>query len=376
MSVHKVARPDGSTRWQVRYRTADQIQRKRSFPTKREAVQFEASVTTSLVRGDYVDTAAARAVTVTHLQQRWRAQIAGYLKATTLASREWTWATHIEPRWGSVPIGRVQPSDLKAWIAQLRAEGTSPATLAKIVLVLRQILQVGVEDRQLASNPAAGLKTPAPDHVDKGYLTHQQLDRLANEVGEQHRTLVLFLGYCGLRWGEAAALRLSDFDALAARVNISRSVAEVKGKQVFSNPKTGERRSVPVPKFLVQQLARECEGKTRDQLIFGAGEVPLRISTWRPRVFNKAVARCREADREFPERLTPHSLRHTAASLAVQAGASVLVVSRLLGHSRPSVTLDVYAGLWDTDLQEVAGALDAQRSRALDAPRTELRRSR
>ncbi|MBB1057845.1 site-specific integrase [Dietzia sp. B19] len=368
MSIHKMTTPDGSVRWQVRWRTADNTQRKRSFKTKRDAAQHEASVTTALNRGEYVDTAASRGVTVDQLQERWHAQISGHLKATTLVSREWTYQTHIQPKWGGVPINRVQPSDLKAWIAALRKDGVGPATLAKVVLVLRQVLEVAVEDKQLASNPAAGLKAPTPDHVDKGYLTHQQLDRLAIEVGERHTTLVLFLGYCGLRWGEAAALRLSDFDALRARVNVSRSVAEVKGKQVFSTPKTGERRSVPVPRFLVERMARECEGKTRDQLIFGGGEVPVRISTWRPRVFNKAVARCRMADPEFPARLTPHSLRHTAASLAVQAGASVLVVSRLLGHSRPSVTLDVYAGLWDDDLQAVAGALDAERSRALAAP--------
>ena len=368
MSIHKMTKPDGSVRWQVRWRTADGTQRKRSFATKRDAAQHEASVTTALNRGDYVDTASARGVTVDQLQERWHAQISGHLKATTLVSREWTYRTHIQPKWGEVPINRVQPSDLKAWVAVLRKEGVGPATLAKVVLVLRQVLEVAVEDKQLASNPAAGLKAPAPDHVDKGYLTHTQLDRLADEVGEQYSTLVLFLGYCGLRWGEAAALRLADYDALRARVNVSRSVAEVKGKQVFSNPKTGERRSVPVPRFLVERLARECEGKTRDQLIFGGGDVPVRISTWRPRVFNKAVARIREVDPEFPARLTPHSLRHTAASLAVQAGASVLVVSRLLGHSRPSVTLDVYAGLWDNDLQAVAGALDAERSRALAAP--------
>lgn len=99
--------------------------------------------------------------------------------------------------------------------------------------------------------------------------------------------------------------------------------------------------------------------------MFGDGERALRVSTWRPRVFNKAVKRCQAADPDFPSRPTPHSLRHTAASLAVSAGASVLVVCRLLGHSKPSVTLDVYAGLWDTDLQEVAGALDRERSEAL-----------
>lgn len=366
-SLHRYAVADGSTRWEVRYRTSDGVQRKKkAFKTKKEASLYAASVETSLARGEYVDPAKARGVTVEDLYTRWFSQQGGFLKQTTLASREWTYATHVRPRWGDTEVGKVQPSDVKAWVAKLRADGVGAATLTKVVLVLRQVLQTAVDDRVLAGNPAAGVRVPAPDHVDKGYLTHAQLDRLAQEVGEQHRTLVLFLGYCGLRWGEAVALRVSDLDLLRKRVNVSRSVAEVKGKQVWSTPKTGERRSVPVPSFLVELLAQEATGKGRDQLVFGDGEHALRVSTWRPRVFNKAVKRCQAADADFPSRLTPHSLRHTAASLAVSAGASVLVVCRLLGHSKPSVTLDVYAGLWDTDLQEVAGALDRERKAVLD----------
>lgn len=56
--------------------------------------------------------------------------------------------------------------------------------------------------------------------------------------------------------------------------------------------------------------------------------------------------------------LTPHELRHTAASLAVSAGANVKAVQRMLGHASAAVTLDVYADLFDDDLDSVATALD------------------
>ena len=64
-------------------------------------------------------------------------------------------------------------------------------------------------------------------------------------------------------------------------------------------------------------------------------------------------------------RVTPHELRHTAASLAVSAGASVLGVQRMLGHKKPSTTLNDYADLFDTDLDNVAHALTALRNEAL-----------
>ena len=63
------------------------------------------------------------------------------------------------------------------------------------------------------------------------------------------------------------------------------------------------------------------------------------------------------ADPKFP-RITIHDLRHTAASLAVAAGANVKAVQRMLGHASAAMTLDVYADLFDDDLDAVADALD------------------
>ena len=73
-------------------------------------------------------------------------------------------------------------------------------------------------------------------------------------------------------------------------------------------------------------------------------------------------ATLRASDERFP-RVTPHDLRHTAASPAVQAGAHVKAVQRMLGHPSAAMTLDVYADLFDDDLDAVATALDrAKRS--------------
>jgi integrase len=57
--------------------------------------------------------------------------------------------------------------------------------------------------------------------------------------------------------------------------------------------------------------------------------------------------------------MSPHDLRHTAASLAVSAGANVKAVQRMLGHASAAMTLDVYADLFDDDLDAVAVALNA-----------------
>jgi integrase len=169
---------------------------------------------------------------------------------------------------------------------------------------------------------------------------------------------VRFLAYTGLRWGQMAALRVQDFDMLRRRVNVSRSVTE-SGGLVWSTPKTWERRSVPFPAVLADELAALMVGKGRDELVFTdlRGGV-LRNSNWRARVFEPAVKKCQKADESFPS-ITPHDLRHSAASLAVSAGANVKAVQRMLGHAKAPMTLDVYAALFDEDLDSVAANLDA-----------------
>lgn len=80
--------------------------------------------------------------------------------------------------------------------------------------------------------------------------------------------------------------------------------------------------------------------------------------------FMGAVKRARKADAKFPE-ITLHDLRHTAASLAVSAGANVKAVQRMLGHASAAMTLDVYAELFDEDMDAVARNLSEARTTAL-----------
>jgi integrase len=195
-----------------------------------------------------------------------------------------------------------------------------------------------------------------------------RLAALASTV-EYRPEVVRFLAYTGLRWGEMSALRVGDFDMLRRWVNVSRSVTEFNGL-VWSTPKSWERRSVPFPASLADELAALMVGKGRDALVFTTtrGDV-LRVSKYRKRFFAPAVAACQKADESFPT-ITPHDLRHTSASLAVSAGANVKALQRMLGHAKASMTLDVYADLFDDDLDGVADRLDAAIVSTADALRT------
>lgn len=236
--------------------------------------------------------------------------------------------------------------------------GANAATVENALGVLRMTLDLAVEDRRLARNPCSGVKAPRRQHRQRDYLTHQQVEELAQAVRSDPE-VIRFLAYTGLRWGEMAALKVENFDMLRRRVNVVQGVAEVQGRLVWSTAKNYERRSVPFRAFLTEQLAAAMVGKARADLVFTSpeGEV-LRVSSYRPRVFNGAVKSWQSNSDEFPK-VTPHDLRHTAASLAISAGANVKGVQLMLGHKSAALTLDTYADLFPDDLEAVAEALNA-----------------
>jgi integrase len=110
---------------------------------------------------------------------------------------------------------------------------------------------------------------------------------------------------------------------------------------------------VPIPRGIADDLAVLLAGKAPDDLVFTAPEGGLLVLTnFRRRHFDQA------AQSVGLDGLTPHELRHTAASLAVSAGANVKSVQRMLGHASAAMTLDVYSALFDDDLDAVAERLD------------------
>ena len=135
----------------------------------------------------------------------------------------------------------------------------------------------------------------------------------------------------------------------------------VGGAIIVGTPKSHESRRVQYPIFLTDRLADESKNKSRVDLLFGGGINFLQPPDPRNGWWVRAIAASRELDPDFPEGLTRHDLRHTAASLAVSAGANVKTVQRMLGHDSAAMTLDVYADLFDDDLDNVANALNSAR---------------
>jgi integrase len=200
-------------------------------------------------------------------------------------------------------------------------------------------------------------RKPIPDEV---FLTHAQVEALA--VASRYPGLLRFFSYTGLRWGEATELRVRSIDTERRRAHVQEAVADVHYKQVLGGVKSHERRIVAYPDFMDADVAAACAGKSSEDRLWNADDGTfLRAGHAHQGWFAGAVKRCEKADSTF-RRVTPHDLRHTAASLAISAGANVKVVQRMLGHKSAKATLDTYAALFPDDVDNVTNAQSRQRT--------------
>ncbi|KFI51450.1 site-specific integrase [Bifidobacterium callitrichos] len=372
-SYEKYTLRTGETRWRVTYRKPDGSQTtKRGFRRKRDAETWAAEhVVIASATNTFIDPSAGN-LTVGELYERWFDVMRPLWKPTYRHGVAVAWATHCRDVWARRKIASITCGELQAWVSGIAAR-RSASTTSRAFGVMNGVLGYAVKEKRLPSNPCDDVRLPArPKRKERRvYLTMGQLLDFADEcgrgeeLGADRRALILTLGLCGLRWGEAAALRVRDVDLKRRRLHIVSSTSKVDGEIIDGTPKNGRGRDVVMPRVVLEAVGpivvrrRETDGDDARVFVDRSG-APLRPQsasslkrnrTWWP----SALRRLGWPAKQWP---SPHDLRHTAASLAVHAGANVKALQRMLGHSSAAMTLDVYADLFDSDLDDVADALD------------------
>ena len=233
----------------------------------------------------------------------------------------------------------------------------------------RYAVKAGLATKNVVAEINRRHDLPETTETEQHYLTHAQLIDFAREVG-RFEVMTLVLGYCGLRFGEAAALRRRDVGG--KEITVRNSATYVQGQGIVETvTKTKRTRRVPVPEPVLDRLRAELPSEP-DEFVFPSrkgGHLPLGEYRW---AFDKALkaiqARTKEQRQQeiadggeattpdFPT-IKPHDLRHTCASLAISVGANVKVVQHMLGHATAAMTLDLYGHLMSDDLAGVADAL-------------------
>lgn len=355
-SIHEYTTKKHGTLYRVQY--VDQYgvaSQKRGFRTKASTREFVADVESEVNKGTFIKPVLGE-TTVGELGEVWLATRT-HMKVSTRNLMTITYRTHIEDTWSHLEIGQIRHSQVQQWVASLDDQ-MSASSVRRCHSVLAQILDIGVKDRLIPSNPARGVRLPRRKKSDQVFLTLEQVAKLAGAA--KYPEIIWVLATTGLRWGELCVLRPRDIDLKRRRIKVVRVMIRDDSKRIYGEPKTHEKRTVAVPTFVCNMLADLIADIDPDVLIWpGRNGGPMGSpghKTW----FAAAVEKCL-ANGDIPARITPHELRHVAAGLLVSAGANVKVVQKQLGHASAVMTLDTYASLFDGDLDEVADVLDLMR---------------
>lgn len=359
MSIHKRLNKHRSV-WIVRYR--DPLPRERTFDRKADAERFERYVRHQLDTDQYLDPEMAK-VTFEAWAQRWWPTVEQSERApSTIGGYESALRIQVLPYLGSRSLRTLRRIDMEEWLGELRAAGYANSTIHAARTVAGMVFASALDARIVASNPLAGLRLPTGTSRTRNALTTDQVEALAAAVDPWWRSFVLVLAYCGLRPGEAIALRRRHLDDLG-RLRIEAGMVEHRDELLERDTKTHHSRIVEVPQSVLDELRvhlNQVQASEPDALIFTtpSGD-PVRLSNWRHRVWQPVADKL-----GFPSWATPYVLRHTAASLMAQRGVPVSAAAASLGHD-PAIFLRTYAHLYPGDLRSVANAMDRARSEAV-----------
>ncbi|MFF3452890.1 tyrosine-type recombinase/integrase [Streptomyces sp. NPDC002730] len=296
----------------------------------------------------------------------------------------------------------IRPSEIQAWIKD-RSQHLAPSTLRVTYAYLVTIFGTAVRDRIIAINPCSGIKAPEVRKAEIVPLHPSAVRSLVDASPDRYRALNLLTAASGLRQGEVFGLEVDCIDFLRREVTVRQQlIGPEAGEPYLGEPKTHESyRTVPLVSSAVDALAAhlqrfpavpvDIEDRTDPrkprrrmaQLLFTSERrESLRRGNWahvweRIEVnANKLLEAAHAAAYEWwvrqgrpegaepapvrvPDGASMHDLRHFYASALIKHRESVKTVQRRLGHSKPSITLDIYTHLWPDDEDTTRAAVEA-----------------
>ncbi len=362
---------DGSTRWRVVYKVGRSLRSKGGFKTKGAALHWQRHTLVARDTGNLVDTKNARQTFGPHAEA-WLESKAK-LRQSTAATYEYLYRVHIAPTFAEVQFRDLDTAKVRAWNAKLlrtrrrrSVKMLSETTVAKAYRLLRQMCADAVKDGYLNKNPCAidGAATEkVPERLYDEPPTPEQVQALADVVPARYTAMVLLAGFGGLRWGELAGLQrayvvLDVPEGETPYVRIEQQLVDVNGKRSIDVPKTAAGfRKVYLHAALVEvlrsHLAEHVKPRPSAYVFTSPKGEWLRSSNFRRNVWLKATAQVGLSGLRF------HDLRHAAATLVAETGASTANLMERMGHASPRAAMR-YQHARDDRQKSIAAALDAR----------------
>ncbi|QAB17098.1 site-specific integrase [Leucobacter muris] len=366
------------------------VQRAKLFAGKQEAEEFAAEMEDDIRMGRYIDP-RQRERPFSEVAEKWLSSKAS-IKDSSWRRYRRELDNYVLPKWGKARLGSITREQIDAWVQELR-EGRAPHEFSTNKHVAKKkrkpgkmapsyvqhvvgrtfggTLRYAVREGWIGRDPLRHVELPriepsTEDHLPS--LTYEEVEDVADEAmavtgRRDDKALALTLCYCGLRIGEATALKVKDVDLAGLQLRVLRTwTVDKEGVRVLGTPKTWEKRWVPVPQFLADELKLLMQGREPEDYLFRSSRGgAINDRNW----YNRVWLKVRDA-LGIAGKMSVHDLRHVAATLAIAAGADVKLVQQMLGHKDATETLNTYAHLWPSKVSEVTKLMADRRKRALE----------
>jgi integrase len=298
-------------------------------------------------------TYAGSQTTLEDFFSNWVVTVQTSLRPKTAHQYEKIINNYIIPGVGKLRVKDLRPETVDAFYQkQLRAE-VGVRTVRYIHSVLHVGLEKAVKLGLVGRNPVDGATPPRLNNNEMLVLDETQVTQFLLGAQENRNKALFHLAVkTGMRQGELLGLKWVDLDWVSGYLQVRRQVQRIDGKGfVFCEPKTkAGRRTIQLGETMLQTLREHIRDQRLEKMAAGV--------RWKENdlIFPSTIGTpldLRNLLRDFKEILEKaglpeirfHDLRHSAASIMLKHNIPVLTVSRILGHSKPSVTLDIYGHL-------------------------------
>lgn len=267
---------------------------------------------------------------------------------------------------GRIPLTRLAPADLSECYAAMMASGSAPRTAGHAHRVLGRALRDAEVSGVVTRNVARLVRPPRVPHAEMQTLTGEQARQMIEAAkGERLGALYITAVASGARLGELLALNWRNVDLTRGAIRIIATMTRTEHGMVVGETKTAaSRRTVPIGRAATDALRAHRLAQAEERLRLGLGK-----ASETDLVFNDEIGRPVDGthashmfgaflSRAGLPRIRFHDLRHTAATLLLEAGTHPRVVAERLGHTTPSLVLNVYGHVTERMQEQVTAVLD------------------
>jgi integrase len=350
--VKKVA----TNKWGVEI-NADGKQRRITVGTKAAAIELQTAIQSEIAQNKLGMLAPKRKpITFKSISADWLAEVKPTVKDSTYERYECVSRLHINPKLGSIDIRDITRADILKFLKGVKETGLSVSSVQLVGTVISSVMLYALDLEVIEKSPfqeigrslkmKKSVKYPDP-------FTHEQLASLLAASPERYRLYFLLLMRTGMRVGEALALEWDDL------VGNSLTIKRTFSNGRLGSPKNGKQRTIQLsPQLLTEmQVHRKTEVESclkagvKPKLIFAEGGTYINYhalrNSWKRMLKSVGLGEYKM-----------HFIRHSVASLLIDAGTSPTDVQALLGHHSPAFTLQIYSHALKKD-EAITGCLDS-----------------